>query len=273
MDEFLPAMKFDRWDNYQWLGEYDPIPSWGNLWRSGQYVSFPASAYATFTSELADLVGNEYDEENGRFSSNKPMLGKHCPLQETIDAWFDAKRVANDAVVLELQAVENWHESYKRKLQQACKDIRKDRESFFAEQAELAGFDKDLLRKFGSYKAAVAISRPATMQSWKILLPKLTAERESVERSVAEGNAKREAEMERMKAQRQRVEAERERLSEVQRTREREFEAEVERELQLLEEEEDRAWTAALEDEADYMMAGYWRSDPSTSGGGGNETF
>ena len=199
-------MKFDRWDNYQWLGEYDPKPSWGKLWRSGQYVGFPASAYATFASELAAFVGNEYDEEHGQFASNTPMLGKSCPLQEAIDAWFDGKRAANDALVFELQAVENWQESYKRKVQNSGKDMRKTREIFFAEQAELAGFEKDLLPKYDSYRAAIAISKPATMQSWKILLPKLTAERESVERSVAESNARKEAERERWKAAMQRLE-------------------------------------------------------------------
>ena len=265
MEDFLPAMKFDRWDNYQWLGNYDPKPSWGNLWRSGQYAGFPASAYAAFTSELAGLVGNEYDEEKGRFASNKPLLGKSCPPQDAIDAWFESKFAANEALVLELQAVENWHETYKRKVQKTGKDIKKSRESFLAEQAELAGFDKEFLHKCDSYKAAIAISRPGTMMAWKILLPKLTAERESMERTVAEGNVEREAEMER-------TEAESERLGEAELEPEIEFEEEVERELQLLlQEEEEREWTAELENEADYMMAGLWKSDVPMSGGG-NET-
>ena len=349
MEDFLPAMKFDRWDNYQWLGDYDPKPSWGNLWRSGQYVGFPASAYATFASELAGFVGNEYDEEDGRFASNKPMLGKSCPSQDAIDTWFVAKLAANEALVLELQAVENWHETYKRKVQKIGKDIKKNRESFLAEQAESAGFDKDFLQKCDSYRAAIAISKPATMMAWKILLPKLTAERESMERTVAEGNAMRETEMENIEKERERTEEEKERteeerekLGEAVLELEKELEEQVERELQQQEEEEDmekpveadpepekdpveelerelqqqqeeddkewteaerekpveadpeleresveevemalqqqreeeeRQWLAELENEAEYMMAGLWKSDLPPASGGGNETL
>ena len=179
MEEFLPALKFDRWDNYQWLGDYDPTPVWGQLYRSGQYSAFPAAAYATFSSELADFVGNEYDKVQGRFSSNKPMPGKTCPPQDEVDAWFDMKRAINIFHVPELQAVENWSETYKRNNHALCKDLRKNRETFYEEQAELAGFDKSDLKGYDSYKAAIAISKPATMQSWKILLPKLKAEREA----------------------------------------------------------------------------------------------
>lgn len=185
IEDFLPGMKFDRWDNYQWLGDYDPTPSWGQLYRSGQYVAFPASAYATFSSELAELVGNEYDVEQGRFSSSKPMHGKTCPPQDAVDAWFDTKRAINDALVAELQAVENWCETYKRNNQKVGKDLRKSRESFYEEQAELAGLDKSDLGCYESYQAAIAISKPATMQSWKILLPKLLAERENAKRLMA----------------------------------------------------------------------------------------
>ena len=185
MEDFLPGMKFDRWDNYQWLGDYDPTPSWGQLYRSGQYVAFPALAYATFSSELAELVGNEYDVEQGRFSSSKPMHGKTCPPQDAVDAWFDTKRAINDALVAELQAVENWCETYKRNNQKVGKDLRKSRESFYGEQAELAGLDKSDLGCYESYQAAIAISKPATMQSWKILLPKLLAERDNAKRLMA----------------------------------------------------------------------------------------
>ena len=180
MEEFLPALKFDRWDNYQWLGDYDPTPAWGQVYRSGQYVAFPASAYASFSSELAGVVGNEYDAEEGRFSSNRPMPGKTCPPQEDIDAWFDVQRVKNESLVSELQAVENWYETYKRNNQKLCKDLREDRDIFYKEQAELAGLDKAVVQHYDCYKAAVAISKPASMQSWNILLPKLQAEREKL---------------------------------------------------------------------------------------------
>ena len=181
MEEFLPGLKFDRWDNYQWLGDYDPTPAWGQVYRSGQYVGFPASAYASFSSELADLVGNEYDVKECRFSSNKPMPGKTCPSQEEVDAWFDMKRVINDNLVSELQAVENWYETYKRNTQKLCKDLREDRDTFYKDRAEQAGFDKAAIQHYDCYKAAIAISKPATVQSWNILLPKLKAEREKAQ--------------------------------------------------------------------------------------------
>ena len=197
MEEFLPGMKFDRWDNYQWLGDYDPKPSWGQFYRSGQYVAFPATAYANFSTELAHLVGNEYDAEKGRFSSNKPLPGKTCPPQEEIDAWFDMKRVANDTLVPELQAVEDWCESYKRSIQKASKDLRKQRESFYEEQAERAGLSKPDLHGCDSYKAAVAISKPATMQSWKILQPKVLVEsKTNAERRAREREAQIKAQRE-----------------------------------------------------------------------------
>ena len=176
MEEFLPGVKFDRWDNYQWLGNYDPTPSWGEIYRSGQYVAFPASVYANFSSELANLVGTEYDVEHRQFSSNKPLDGKTCPPQDVIDEWFDTNRAINDALVLDLQAVENWFEIYKRNNQKVCKDLRKSREIFYEQQAELAGLDKSAIKHYESYQAAIAISKPATMQSWKILLPKLKVE-------------------------------------------------------------------------------------------------
>ena len=166
-------MKFDRWDNYQWLG---PTPAWGQLHRSGQYTAYPAEAYADFSSELAEFVGSEYDVENGRFVSKEPMPGKTCPSQDAIDAWFEAKRVANQSVVLKLQAVENWCESQKRLHKKAATDVRKSRESFFKEQAELAGWDKECLQHYDSYHTAIAIPRPATERSWKILRPKIIAE-------------------------------------------------------------------------------------------------
>ena len=186
MDEFLPGMKFDRWDNYQWLGNYDPTPSWGQRYRSGQYTGYPAAAYADFSSEVATLIGNEYDAEHGRFSSGKPMPGKTCAPQDTIDAWFDTKRAANDDLMPELQAVENWCESYKRENQKVSKDVRKNRESFYEEQAELAGWNKAVLQSFKSYQAAIAISKPATIQSWNILQPKITAEYEKAKQLQAE---------------------------------------------------------------------------------------
>lgn len=191
MEEFLPALKFDRWDNYQWLGDYDPTPAWGQVYRSGQYVAFPASAYASFSSELADVVGNEYDAEEGRFSSNKPMPGKTCPPQEEIDAWFDIQRVNNDTLVSKLQAVENWYETYKRNNQKLCKDLRVDRDIFYKEQAELAGFDKAAVQHYDCYKAAIAISKPASMQSWNILLPKLKVERKKLKLKEMEASGRR----------------------------------------------------------------------------------
>lgn len=189
MDQFLPGMKFDRWDNYQWLGDYDPTPSWGQFYRSGQYTGYPAAAYANFSSELAAFVGNEYDVEHGQFLSKAPMPGKNCPPQDAIDAWFEAKRVANDALVPELQAVENWYESLKRDKQKVAKDLRKNREIFYEEQAELAGWNKEALQNFECYQAAIAISKPVSMQSWKILLPKIMAELEESKKSLAEQEA------------------------------------------------------------------------------------
>ena len=173
MHEFLPDMKFDRWDNYQWLG---PTPSWGQLHRSGQYTAYPAEAYADFSSELAEFVGSEYDVEHGRFVSKEPMPGKTCPSQDAIDAWFEMKRATNQSIVPKLQAVENWCESQKRLHKKAAMDVRKSRESFFKEQAELAGWDKECLQHYDSYHAAIAIPRPATERSWKILQPKIIAE-------------------------------------------------------------------------------------------------
>lgn len=186
MDQFLPGMRFDRWDNYQWLGEYNPNPSWGQHYRSGQYIGFPAADYANFSSELAAFVGNEYDMEQGRFLSNEPMPGKTCPPQEAIDDWFEAKRAANEALVPELQAVENWCEALKRENQKAGKDHRKNRIAFYEEQAELEGLPVEDLHHFDAYQAAIAISKPATMQSWKILLPKLMAESEAAIKENAE---------------------------------------------------------------------------------------
>lgn len=196
MDEFLPGMKFDRWDNYQWLGNYDTTPSWGQLYRSGQYTGYPAAAYANFSSELANFVGNEYDVEQGRFLSKEPMHGKTCPPQDAIDAWFDAKRAANDALVPELQAVENWYESYKRNNQKAAKELRMSRERFYEEQATLAGLNAESLMAFESYRAAIAISKPASEQSWKILLRKIMAQYEVAKNLTAEREAEEAAERE-----------------------------------------------------------------------------
>ena len=201
MDEFLPSMKFDRWDNYQWLGNYDTTPSWGQLYRSGQYSGYPAAAYANFSSELAIFVGNEYDVEHGRFSK-EPMHGKTCPPQDAIDAWFEAKRAANDALVPKLQAVENWYESYKRNNQKVAKELRENREKFYEERAKLAGLNTESLTAFESYRAAIAISKPASEQSWKILLRKIMAQYEVAKNLTAEREAKeaadKEAEVERM---------------------------------------------------------------------------
>ena len=219
MDEFLPGMKFDRWDNYQWLG---PTPSWGQLHRSGQYTGYPAEAYADFSSELAEFVGNEYDVEHGRFVSKEPMPGKTCPSQDAIDAWFETKRAANQIVVLKLQAVENWCESQKRHHKKAAMDVRKSRESFFKEQAELAGWDKECLQHYDSYHAAIAIPRPATERSWKILQPKIiaeivaeheaakkhAAEAEVAEKSLAEQEAAKNSTAEREAAEKSRAEQE-----------------------------------------------------------------
>ena len=189
MDDFLPGMKFDRWDNYQWLGEYDPAPPWGQLYRSGQYTGYPAAAYASFSSELAAFVGSEYDVEQGSFSFYGPTPGKTCPPQDAIDAWFEAKRAANEAIVPVLQAVEGWCETYKRDNQKVGRDLRKSRESFYEEQAELAGLNTEALPHFQSYQAAIAISKPPSKQSWKILLPKIMTEYEATKKLLAEREA------------------------------------------------------------------------------------
>lgn len=191
MEEFLPGMKFDRRDNYQWLGTYHPTPSWGKIYGSGQYVAFPASAYANFSSELAVLVGNEFDVEQGKFCSQEPMPGKTCPPQDAIDAWFDAKRAANETLVPLLQKVEDWHECYKRNKQKALRDIMEGRKNFYIEQAELAGIDASGLGDWNledmpAFEAAIAIPKPATMLSWTILQPKLVAEVELMKEHEAD---------------------------------------------------------------------------------------
>ena len=199
MDNYLPGMRFDRWNNYQWLGNYGLTPSWGQFYRSGQYTAYPAAACAKFSSELAAFMGNEYDVEQGRFSSYQPLPGKTCPPQEAIDAWFAAKRHFNDALVPKLQAVENWYECYKRENQKAAKDLRKTRETFYEEQAELAGLEKEGLKYLKSYRAAIAISKPVSMQSWRILLPKIRVEYEVARKANAaeeEMESERKAEME-----------------------------------------------------------------------------
>ena len=194
MESFLPGMKFDRRDNYQWLGNYDPTPSWGKIYRSGQYVAFPASGYADFSSELANLVGNEYDVTQGRFSSRKPMPGTTCPPQDAINAWFDAKRAANEALMPVLQKLEDWHESYKRDEQKARRNVKESRKNFYKEQAELAGIDISGLEDWTiedmpAFEAAIAIPKPATLLSWNILRPKLKVELEILRK--LEADAKR----------------------------------------------------------------------------------
>ncbi len=236
-------MKFDRWDNYQWLGDYDPIPSWGQVYRSGQYIGFPAAAYVKFSSELAALMGNEYDWVHGHFRHWEPLPGKTCAPQVEIDAWFEAKRALNASVVPELQAVEDWFECYKRKKTQMGKDYRKERETFYEEQAKLAGLTIEVLERFDSYRAAIAISKPPTLQSWKILLPKLLAAKRGLARQEAKS---------RMEAERQ---------NEVERERERALELERE-----LEEEMQREWMA--EEWNGFHMSQFGVGIPVSRGGG-----
>ena len=95
--------------------------------------------------------------------------------QSEIDAWFQAKRTANDEKMEKLKAVEDWEKEEEKKRNEWHKVVKAQRADFYAEMA--AKMDEPVKREeletLDCFKRAVNINRAATERSWKLLETKI----------------------------------------------------------------------------------------------------
>ena len=165
----ISVAKYDSWVHYQWVGDYDEPPAWGQLYPNGQRSYYQRS-------RIDDLM----------VEFNKSSLNEKS-TQEEIDAFFNPKIAANEDYVSKLQAVEDWCETF-RVLGKEGKDaLKAERAKYYKDQASLMDppLEPDALAFCESYKRAARIAREPTAKSWSILQDKLYIERVVAEEKLA----------------------------------------------------------------------------------------
>jgi predicted adenine nucleotide alpha hydrolase (AANH) superfamily ATPase len=169
MLQCIPMAKYDSWEKYQWVGNYDEPPAWGKLYPNGQRNYYQRS-------RIDDL----------KVEFSKSSLNAES-TQEEIAAFFNPKIAANEDYVSKLQAVEDWCESFKVMDKEGKKSLYTKRADYYKSQALLMDppLEAEALKQCESFGGAVRIAREPTSKSWSILEGKLKIERVAVEEKLA----------------------------------------------------------------------------------------
>lgn len=112
--------------------------------------------------------------------------GETPKTNEEVEAWYSPQIDANKELILQIQAVENWHNTCRLKKVDDAKTYRHQRAEYYHEQAKsmVPPLESEALDLIQSYKRAITIPKPPSERSWQILRPKLQEERAAAEQIV-----------------------------------------------------------------------------------------
>ena len=159
---YIPQAKFDSWCHYQWVGDYEETPAWAKSYPGSQKIMYGSSAVKNLQNEIIVFMRlNKTDEEK--------------------EVWFTTKEAANKAFVDKLQEVEAWCETHRLGKMNINDVIKKQRATYYKEQARSIGMDPDALALCPAFMRAVRISTPPTQRTWQQLLAKIKDERSDAE--------------------------------------------------------------------------------------------
>ena len=162
-------MRYDSWNHYQWVGDYDVAPSWAKTYPNGQNLRFSRASF------------KEMDMKVRRSSLNSSST------EEEIEAFFEPCIAENKAFVSRLQAIEGWWMIYRREKRREIAAMKESR--VINIKARALCMDPPLLAEVlelcPSYKRAKNIPNPFTDKVWSLLKPKLVRQREAAEAELA----------------------------------------------------------------------------------------
>lgn len=112
--------------------------------------------------------------------------GETPKTNDEVEAWYSPQIDANKELILQIQAVENWHNTCRLKKVDDAKSYRHQRVEYYHEQAKsmVPPLESEALDLIQSYKRAITIPKPPSERSWQILRPKLQEERAAAEQIV-----------------------------------------------------------------------------------------
>ena len=159
----VPFGTYDSWNHYQWAGLREETPAWAGTYGAS------AQSFSRFDLE--------------RFDQLRTSFADIARSPEEMDDWFEKQEATNLAHIQQIQQIEAWIESDKKKRYAERGEVREKRIEFFekmAAQMELPMLP-DELEYCPSYQRAIQIAKPPTMKSWQLLRDKIQAERSSAE--------------------------------------------------------------------------------------------
>ena len=184
--ECIPAVRYDSWNHYQWVGDYEDPPEWAKTYANGQNLRFSRDSFEDLDNIVRESSLNTDSTE------------------DEIDAFFEPYIAGNKAYVAKLQEIEGWWMTRRMEKKREVAALKEARENYFKEQA--VRMDPPLrveaLELCRSYKRAKNIAGPCTEKVWRTLMVKLEGERGLAEAEVA---ARRAAEAEAVARRRRRV--------------------------------------------------------------------
>ena len=162
----LPKAHFDSWGRYGYAGEYvdEDIPTWVSR-ASAYHVRYSRSSYENLLGSLDELKRKDADTQT---------------------AWWTNEVQTMKRKLKQIQVIEGFMHGVKVSKQNRAKTLREERESFFVQRAEnlLPPLSLNALKKISKFDASLAIPKPPTERSWRLLLPKLCDERKAAEKIV-----------------------------------------------------------------------------------------
>lgn len=167
LPECLVRVTFDSWGRYCWVGENSSRPSWSQ--HSGNHVRYSRLALTDFIRDVDEFTASG---PNGETKTD-----------EEKEAWFEERKMANSAVVEQLQLIEVYMEHEKQSKSVQAKAIKAARIAYFKSRAALMvpPLLVEALDMLPKYRAAIEINKFPTERSWHELLPKLEADRAKAE--------------------------------------------------------------------------------------------
>ena len=165
----IPGVRYDSWNHYQWVGDYDVAPSWAKVYPNGQNLRFSRASF------------KEMDTKVRKSSLNSSST------EEEIEAFFEPYIAENNAFVSRLQAIEGWWMTFRREKRCEVAALKENRETNF--KARALCMDPPLLPEAlelcPSYQRAKNIAAPFTDKVWLVLKSKLVVERDAADAELA----------------------------------------------------------------------------------------
>ena len=165
----IPGVRYDSWNHYQWVGDYEVAPSWAKTYANGQNLRFSRSSFKEMETKVRE----------SRLDSSS--------TEEEIEAFFEPHITENNAFVSRLQAIEGWWMTFRQEKRNEVAALKENRATNF--KARALSMDPPLsseaLELCPSYQRARNISGPFTDKVWSVLKSKLVVERDAAEAQLA----------------------------------------------------------------------------------------